>query len=362
MASPSMVDVINMFNAPSKLAGQTLEEAQKALVDEIAAYASLAQNATTQADSAQQAYDTALAEPEPGLPVSSIGQSLLGNIASAVSGDPRFGQNVQARQAQELSQIQRTRMERLTALRDRYTRLADIAERMKNQDFMLKYNQKEMQVQKLIDAEQKRLDSQRTLAAEGAMEDTRQQGRREITQMEQSGANYRAGLGIVDALVRSGKFLWDPETQSLSKNDEDTALPIKEYETRMKDYRVQARMSKDNKDRLTILQNIRSLAAGSVSTDKTPDLLYARLRRVLNPYKDQRLGTGPLGMFASPQSDRLLTVPEMSDVIQATFDLTDEQMFEFVKKRFTKEEYAEYVEYAKQNAQPGTTAPPVPRN
>ncbi len=99
--------------------------------------------AKQQAAQAQQAYGSAAAQPPPQLdPASQFIPSLLGNVASVLSGNQNYAQNAQDEIKTKKSDLLKARADNLQALRDVYSQKAEEAQKLGDLDATEKYRVK----------------------------------------------------------------------------------------------------------------------------------------------------------------------------------------------------------------------------
>lgn len=233
------------------------------------------------ADTAQQTYQQAASEPAPGPSAEQGLTSLFGNLASAVSGQPRYAEQAQQRLAVERGQSAQRRMERLQALEQDYTRKAQMAAQLNNADLEFEFITKAQKVHQATEKISEFITSAAAKKEERAQD--LKMKKMELGSKEREGAAERAKdirVAEIMAGARGGAVREGFTAEGLMKKDY--------YNTNLIKLRYLAKNAKAPEDRENARTGLVELAANRLVDETSEAKMLERLIGMRDPADPSR--------------------------------------------------------------------------
>lgn len=280
-----------------------------------------AQEATAQAQAAQQAFGQVAAAPPPQLdPLAVFLPTLIGNVASVIAQDPGYRQRAQQGIQQQREDQFRARAQNLQALRDNALQLAERAQRVGDLELEAKHRGKFETLSKALDMlEQK----ERITASEKAREDELK-GRKELQGQEHK--NTLAEIAAREAAQRKtlqtagkGAAASDFEKMlqglpTLSQFNDDKRVLVGQLAPK-----VASKIGFEGT--VNNIQQLRGIARQRLRSDRTPGVMIGRLRafnREVSGF-DYRKKAGGLFGRGKQTPDIKLTEAEIAQAVRDAF-------------------------------------------
>lgn len=318
---PSLIEMLRLDPSLTGLGAQLTEE-ERVMQGILAQLKERAAAAGAEAGAARTRFEKAQAAPEPSGGAGDIITRLGGDVASAVSGNPRFAARAETTVANERADRLRKRGESLATLRDEYLRRAEIAMKADQLDVATKlqaqaakvdnlHEQLQKRQQNVFSAEQNRLDRE-ARATEGRLDRAAQLERARIEADQRlSTAKNAAQRGLLtrNQLITTERMLFNAINKKDAKGNRIVNV-------------------EDAKNQLL---QIKELHSGRLQHEVTPELMVKRLE-AFNTRIDQ-MGLPKAGGFLGMGA---------KEIAGPTF--TDDEIEALLARYFSEEEINAYYE------------------